>query len=111
MTREPSESDATQWATKLIRTYSTDVIVTPVYLEFVAGTKSAAELRTARAYLGALRILDKGKILDRDWVEARRLAERIPRDGKPRQLGDCLIKAIANRFGYEVFSSDQGFPT
>lgn len=111
MTREPSESDAMLWAAKLIKAYSSDVIVTPVYLEFVAGTKSTWELKIARAYLSALRILDKGKILDRDWVEARRLAERIRRDGKPRHLGDCLIKAIANRFRYEVLSSDQGFPT
>lgn len=107
----PKVTDSEAWAKTLIEIFSTDVIVTPVYLEFVAGTRSTAELGAARAYLAQFRILDQGKILDRDWVEARRLAERVPRDGKPRHLGDCLIKAIANRFRYEVFSTDQGFPT
>jgi predicted nucleic acid-binding protein len=107
MPREANEGDAAEWAANLIETYSTNVIVTPVYVEFVAGTRSAAELVIARAYLAELRVLDKGSILER---EARRLAERVPRDGKPRQMGDCLIKAIANRFRYEVFSNDQGFP-
>lgn len=107
---DPTEERAAAWAADLIETYSTDVIVTPVYVEFVAGTRRAAELRAARAYLAKLRILDEGRIIDRDWIEARRLAQRVPRDGKPRQLGDCLIKAIANRFSYEVLSSDRGFP-
>jgi hypothetical protein len=72
----------------LVTVRSTDTIVTPVYIEFVAGTRTAAELRLARAYLAGLRILDRGKILDLDWREARRLAERAPKDGRPRQLGD-----------------------
>lgn len=107
---EADEQDAASWAAGLVETYSTNTIVTPVYIEFVAGTRGAAELRLARAYLAEMRVLDGGKILARDWVEARRLAERVPRDGRRRQLGDCLIKAIANRFRYEVISGDQSFP-
>ncbi|MGH7140595.1 MAG: PIN domain-containing protein [Pirellulales bacterium] len=109
--RDPTDSDVSEWADDLIALYSTDVIVTPVYIEMVAGAQSKRELNLKRSYLARFRILDRGKILDRDWVEARRLAERVPRDGKRRQLGDCLIKAIANRFGYDVFSHDQGFPS
>ena len=42
-------------------------------------------------------------------VKAKRLAERVPRDGRRRQLGDCLVQAIANRLRYEVFAIDTFF--
>jgi hypothetical protein len=85
----------------------TGSIVTPAYIEFVAGTTSAHELRLARAYLAEFEIVDKGRILDQDWIEARRYAERVPRNGKPRQLGDCVIKAIAKRLNYDVDTFDE----
>jgi predicted nucleic acid-binding protein len=103
-------ADAESGASKLIGIYQTAVIVTPVYLEFVGGVHNAHELRLARAYLNSFRLLDAGKITAEDWNEARRLAERIPRDSKPRHLGDCLIKAIAIRFRCEVESPDLGMP-
>lgn len=109
-TEDASVEVAERWAADLVATYSTDAIVTPVCIEFVAGAQNREELDLKRAYLARLRVVDKGTILDRDWVEGRRLAERVPVDGKPRQLGDGLIKAIANRLAYEVFSHDQRFP-
>jgi predicted nucleic acid-binding protein len=49
-------------------------------------------------------------ILPEDWQEAIRIASRVPRSPAPRQLGDCLIRAIAHRLKYEVFTSDMNFP-
>lgn len=93
-----------------MRLYDTDAIVTPIRIEFVAGTRTAHELRLARAYLANFRAIDGGRILAEDWIEAHRIAERVPRDGKPRQLGDCLIAAIAKRLRYDVEAKDRAFP-
>jgi predicted nucleic acid-binding protein len=105
-----SIDDARKWARELIAIEETDAIVTPVVIEVVCGVRSAQELRLARAYLDEFRILDGGEVTVADWTEARRLAERIPRDARPRQLGDCLIQAIARRFKYLVRSFDTGMP-
>jgi predicted nucleic acid-binding protein len=105
-----SERDAHAWADDLLELYQTNAIVSPVYLEFVAGTSSHADLKLSRAYLSRFVIVDGWKIVDRDLKEARRIAERVPRDGRPRDFGDCLIRAIANRFSYEVLTNDASFP-
>ena len=102
--------EAETWARELIGWRNTDAIVTPVYIEFVAGVRSAHELVLARAYLAPFRVIDGGSVSHEDWKLARRIAERVPRDGKPRQLGDCLIKAIAMRLNHDVESLDVGFP-
>jgi predicted nucleic acid-binding protein len=99
-----------RWAKDLVDRYDTDAIVTPVYLEFVAGATNENELLWYRQYLHCFRIIDDKRILKEDWENAQRLAERIPRSGKPRQLGDCLIRAIANRLSFEIATSDIGFP-
>jgi predicted nucleic acid-binding protein len=98
------------WAESLIRQRKTDAIVTPVYVEMLAGATSAEELRLTRAFLEKFRRIDGGRIPEGDWAEAIRLAQRVPRDAKPRQLGDCLIRAIAKRLRYTVFTHDAGFP-
>lgn len=49
------------------------------------------------------------KILSQDLDQARRVAERIPRDGKRRQLGDCLIGAMALHLNYDVVTLDRRF--
>lgn len=85
-------------------------IVSPVYLEFVAGASRREELELFHAYLEPFPILDARKILREDWIQAERFAERIPRNGRPRDLGDCLIAAIARRFRCEVETNDKGFP-
>ncbi len=87
-----------------------NAIVTPVVVEFVAGARKSRELELFRAFLACFDVIDRGQILPADWQAARRVAERIPRDGKPRQLGDCLIRAIARRLNYEIDTADQTFP-
>jgi predicted nucleic acid-binding protein len=105
-----TRKDAEKFARELIALRRSDCIVTPVFLEMVCGTRSKHELDVTHAYLDQFKILDKGKVLPQDWEEARRIGERVPRDGKRRQLGDCLIRAIARRFGFDVDTSDRGFP-
>lgn len=100
----------TSWAKGLIELEKANTIVTPVYLEFVGGVGDRRELQLARAYLEPFSIIDKGRISAADWKEARRLAERVPPNRRPRDLGDCLIRAIANRLKYEVRTFDTGMP-
>jgi predicted nucleic acid-binding protein len=102
------EADASFWAHTLIEIEDTNAIVTPVRLEFVCGVRDQWELSLARAYLKPFQSIDKGKTLVGDWREAQRLAERVPKNGRPRDLGDCLIKAIASRLNYQVRSFDTG---
>jgi predicted nucleic acid-binding protein len=106
-----SEDDAKSWARDLIRIELTDALVTPVYIEMICGVSSSHELRLTRSFLQCFRIIDGGNILSEDWKEALRLAQRVPRDGKPRQLGDCLVRAISNRLNHDVRSLDKSFPS
>jgi len=84
--------------------------LTPIYIEFMAGAKSAKDIRLFRSYLSEFVILDDGKVFKTDWDVALQIAERVPPDGKPRQLGDCLIRALARRLNCEVVSKDVAFP-
>lgn len=108
--KQKKPSDARQWARQTIAFYDTDAIVTPVHLEMVAGVSSRHELELTNAFLAEFECLDEGNVLPADWAEALRLAQRVPRNGKPRQLGDCLIRAIANRLRYKVETLDEDFP-
>jgi predicted nucleic acid-binding protein len=103
-------SDARDWANDVVAFYNTSMVATPVIIEFSAGTRTGDELSLARAYLERFEAIDHGMILREDWDRARRIAERIPRDGKRRQLGDCLIRAIAERFNCDVITLDDRFP-
>jgi len=103
-------ANAAGWARHLIALCGTDAIVTPVRVEFIAGTTSGGELQLARSFLGEFHVIDGGHVLDADWQETLRIASRIPRNGRRRQLGDCLIRAIAKRLNHEVYSYDMGFP-
>ena len=96
-------------ARRLVDVYQTDAIVTPVYIEMVAGTRNGDELRRTRVFLSEFKVIDEWDVSSEDWQEAKRLAERVPRDGRRRQLGDCLVQAIANRLRYEVFAIDTFF--
>ncbi|MBM4071920.1 MAG: type II toxin-antitoxin system VapC family toxin [Planctomycetes bacterium] len=102
-------ADAVRWANQLVEIEDTDAILSPISIEMLAGVSSQHELRLTRAFLRRFRIVDGGQILAEDWVESRKLAERIPRDGKPRHLGDCLIQALANRLKYQVRTFDKRF--
>ena len=87
-----------------------DAIVTPVKLEFLGGALSKDEMKITDLFLGQFDIVDEGKILDEDWIEAERLARRIPFEPSPRGMVDCLIRAIANRFNCAVKTSDLTMP-
>jgi predicted nucleic acid-binding protein len=91
-------------------TYKTNAILTPIYGEFMAGVTNREQLQLSRWYLAQFEVLDRGRILSEDWRAAIRMAERIPRNGKPRQLTDCLIRAIANRLRRRVVTRDVDFP-
>jgi predicted nucleic acid-binding protein len=97
-------------ARRLIDLRRTNAIVTPVKIEFLVGARSKEELELFEAFLSQFSVVDKGSILDGDWLEAERIAKRVRHDNKPRQLGDCLIRAIANRLNYAVDTADSSFP-
>lgn len=102
--------DARSWADEVVRLRRSDAIVTPVKIEFLVGTRTGHELRLARAFLEAFRIIDGGEVQKEDFTAAINLAERIPPDGNPRQFGDCLIRALAQRLRHDVDSTDTRFP-
>jgi predicted nucleic acid-binding protein len=102
--------DARIWARTLIQIRKSNFIVTPVAVEFLVGVRSSHELKLALSYLGEFYVVDRGNIPKADWDEARRIAQRVPHDRRPRDLGDCLIKAIAVRMRYDVDTQDTGFP-
>jgi predicted nucleic acid-binding protein len=85
-------------------------LVTPVVIEFLAGVRGRHELELADKFLSEFAVLDDGNVVPSDWQEARRLARRVPQDGTRRQLGDCLIRAIANRLRADVLTLDEDFP-
>ena len=101
---------ARRWAEELRYLQGSASILTPIYLEFVCGARSAIELKLARSFLAAFTIADGGEVLFSDWEEARRIAERVPRDGLPRQMGDCLIRSICKRLRMEVITAEKRFP-
>ena len=102
--------DARGWARELIQIEETDAIVSPVAIEVLCGARDAHELRLSLAFIEGFRLADGGRVIPDDWEEARGLAVRIPHDGRPRQLGDCLIRTIANRLRLRVNSFDTGMP-
>ena len=108
--QEISVAEAENWAQRLADIEHSDALVTPVVLEFLCGVVDRHEMRLARAFLRRFRPIDSGKTLVSDWREALRLAERVPGNRRPRDLGDCLIKAIANRLNHEVRTHDAAFP-
>ena len=98
------------WSEKLISQHKTHLIVTPVYIEMVAGVMSSDNLNLTRAYLDPFLIVDEGRIPKDDWDEAKRMAQRVAPKGGTRQPGDCLIRAIANRLNCDVLTFDKEFP-
>jgi predicted nucleic acid-binding protein len=107
---EKSADDARDWARELIKLRRGVAIATPVVLEVLGGVRSSHELSLTLAYLGEFKVIDGGKIPKEDWDAAQRIAARVPPDGRRRDLGDCLIRAIANRLHHEVDTPDGGFP-
>ena len=99
-----------KWAKHLIELQDSNLIVTPVWIEVVAGVTNKEELKLTLAYLKPFKIIDDGRILPIDWAAARQKAQRIPPNGRRRQLGDCLIKAIADRLHCDVVTWERHFP-
>jgi predicted nucleic acid-binding protein len=102
---------ARTWAKTLVGLQQTNLILTPIYIEYVAGKGTAHEVRLARAYLDQFNLADDGRITAQDWEEAKRIVQRVLPDRSPRQLGDCLIRAICNRLHLDILTADKRFPT
>jgi predicted nucleic acid-binding protein len=109
-TTERTTENFRAWAEELIEQHGCRWIVTPVCIEMVAGVMSSEQLKLTHAYLEPFLIVDEGKIPKGDWDEAKRLAQRVPSNGTPRQLADCLFRAIANRLHCDPFTLDKGLP-
>jgi predicted nucleic acid-binding protein len=105
-----SRHSVKNWARELASLHDTNEIVTPVYIEFIGGARSKAELDLFHAYLTEFRIIDDGRVLPVDWSHTERLARRISAGGKSRDLGDCLIAALAVRYRGVVQTQDLHFP-
>jgi predicted nucleic acid-binding protein len=123
---DSTRADAERLDSKLIEIYDTKAIVSPVEIEVLAGVRDPHELELTEFFLGQFEIIDQRHIPPQDWEEARRIAKRVlkyDRDvsrrhrkrrrqanpkTEPRQLGDCLITAIANRLHYEPITDDKG---
>src|SRR5271165_2478850 len=86
-----SESDVKAWAQDLVDLEDSNAVVTPILLEFLCGVRDETEMKLARAFLKVFNVIDRGRILDEDWQDARRIAERVPPTGASRDFGDCLI--------------------
>jgi hypothetical protein len=90
--------------------WGTDAIVTPVAVEFSAGFTRAGDVKLAEQFLKNFTCLDKKSTTHADWDETMRQAKRIPPNGARRQLGDCLIRALAKRLHADVIAFDRSFP-
>ena len=101
---------ADECAKRLIAFQRTDAILTPVYVEFMCGHATAHSVRLAKAFLNPFDIVDRGRILSGDWEVAKRIAARVAADGLRRQMGDCLIRAVADRLNLEVITLEKRFP-
>lgn len=119
-------ADAVQLARKLIEIHDTKAIVSPVEIEVLAGVRDPHDLELTEVFLEQFEVIDRHHIPPEDWDQAKRIAKHVPKydrdvprhDRKrtrkanlhtpPRQLGDCLITAIANRLHYEPITNDKG---
>ncbi|MBX6313108.1 MAG: type II toxin-antitoxin system VapC family toxin [Isosphaeraceae bacterium] len=100
--------EAEDWARALIRDKASDAIVSPVEVEFLCGVLDEHERELREAYLRPFKVIDEHRTLPQDWQEARRLAKHPGFQASPRDLGDCLIVAIAERLKHVVVTLDKG---
>ena len=101
-------ADAERQAQGLLKSRDADGIVSPVEVEFLCGIVDRHQMELAEAYLEQFPVLDRGLTPVEDWSEARRLAKHIGYQAQPRDLGDCLITAIAARLRAEIVTDDKG---
>ncbi len=123
---EKGPAEARSWARQLVQNRETNAIVSPVVIELLAGVRDSHELSLTEAFLEEFQIIDDRRIPAQDWEQAATIAKRVVkydrhvarqdrrRDRKhsptnqARDLGDCLISAIAVRLNYVVISDDHG---
>lgn len=110
LVRPPRPDDCVLWARRLIDLRGTSAIVEPIYIEFVCGATGRDELRLYDAFIGEFDRVDGGHVLDVDWQRAGEIARTIGRLGRRRQLGDCLVRAIADRLRRDVITNEVDFP-
>jgi hypothetical protein len=73
--QSPTEEDARHWAAELIELRRSNLIVSPVAVEFYCGSTNREEIRLYRAFLGEFHVVDSGAIPVADWEDARKRAE------------------------------------
>ena len=104
-----SVSGVKAWAGQLADVYDTDLIASPVRIEFLCGALNDQELKLFQAYLDTFEAIDGGKMPRQDWEQAERIAKRIVKSGRRRKLGDCLLMAISLRLNCDVVTADPDF--
>ena len=67
-----SEASARAAAMAWLALNPQDVILTPIRVEFLGGTRDREELRLADIFLGCSAVLDGGRVLPEDWRAAAR---------------------------------------
>jgi predicted nucleic acid-binding protein len=107
--RLPTPAESRVWADQLSDTFQCRAIVTPVAIEFLCGARDQQEAAVFGAFLGHFNRIDEGVVLEEDWKAAENKARRVPRSGAARDLGDCLIRAIADRLKCDVLTIDRNF--
>lgn len=105
-----TSNTVSDWAKRLILMEGSNLILTPISIEFICGFSNRAEMQIAKDFLQHFQYADAGDIRSEDWKNAMSLAERIPQNQKRRQLGDCLIAAICRRLRLLVSTADVNFP-
>jgi predicted nucleic acid-binding protein len=103
-----SEETADAAATAWLRAHPGDAILTPVRLEFLAGTRDKEEQRLADRFLSHFKVLDGGRVLPDDWKRAEHFVRRVRGTGTARQLVDCLLLAICDRLHAELHTRERG---
>lgn len=106
---EQKETEVANWAPRLIEVSNTNLIASPVRIEFLCGAENSARLKLSLACLDPFEVVDGGKIPRQDWEEAERSAKRFGRHRRRRKLGDCLLRAISDRLNCDVVTADSDF--
>src|SRR5438045_1938037 len=102
-----NEQGAERWARVLIKDNDTNVILAPVAVEFRCGVLAGHEMGLRGAFLLPFEVIDEDRTLPEDWKEARRLAKHPGYQPRARDLGDCLLLAIAGRLNLQIMTDDK----
>ena len=108
--RPVKKEDCAAWARELIDFRRSGAIVEPVYIEFICWARTKDELELLEEFLRYFDRVDRGRVLPEDWERAKDYARKLGWLKLERQLGDCLIRAIADRLRADVITADRGFP-